>query len=365
MPKKIRRKLSNAVAGSKNFFLGIPRATRNFYKEIPHQVKSFKAWIFTFRGSLTILCIIGTILIPLITMDDYIITILISFLIFSIFAASWDLLAGFTGQVSFGHSVFFGVGAYVAAAFVKMAGLPWFFSMIIGAVVAVLVGLLVGIPCLRLKGPYLALGTMAFSLIMFNLFMSGELKDILGSTEGISGLPAMSEDLIITFFYILIIMIISFIILTIIIKSNIGTIFKAIRDDETAADASGINTTKYKLIAFMISGFFAGIAGSLFSMNSRAVNPSVFLALYSFYAIVMVALGGLATISGSVLGAFVYWVIFNELFKPLGMFGTVFLFFPTLISAIILIIMIRFAEQGILKPALEHLREFYDFLLGR
>lgn len=365
MPKKIRSKVSNTVSGTKNFFLGIPRATRNLYKEIPHQVKSFKEWIFTFRGSLTILCLIGTILVPLITMDDYIMTIFISFLIFSIFAVSWDLLAGYTGQVSFGHSVFFGVGAYVTAAFVKMAGLPWFFSMIIGAVAAILVGLIIGIPCLRLKGPYLALGTMAFSLIMFNLFMSGELKDILGSTEGISALPAMSEAHIVTFFFILIIMVISFIILTIIVKSNIGTIFKAIRDDETAADASGINTTKYKLIAFMISGFFAGIAGGLFALNSRAVNPSVFLALYSFYAIVMVALGGIATISGSVVGAFIYWVILTELFKPMGALGTIFLYFPTLISALILIIMIRFADQGILKPALEHLREFYDFLLGR
>jgi len=365
LPKKIRRVLYNSRESFKNFFLGVPKSTRNLYKEIPNQVKSFKEWIFTFRGSLTILCLIGTILVPLITQDDYIITILISFLIFSIFAASWDLLAGYTGQTSFGHSAFFGLAGYTAAFLVKMVGLHWIFSMIIGASVAVLFGLIVGIPCLRLKGPYLALGTQAFSLILFNLFMSGDLKDILGSTEGISGLPVMAEEHIIKFFYILIIMIISFVILTVIVKSNVGTVFKAIRDDELAADASGINTTKYKLLSFMISGFFAGIAGSLYALNMRAVNPSIFLVLYSFYAIIMVALGGIATISGAIVGAFIYCVVLSELFKPLGAMGTIFLYFPTLISAIILVIMIRFAEQGILKPALEHLREFYDFLLGR
>jgi branched-chain amino acid transport system permease protein len=365
MFKKVRRSFHNSARGAKNLICSIPKGTRNFYKEIPLQAKSFKEWVLTFRGSLTILCLIGTILVPIITQDDYIITIFISFLIFSIFGASWDLLAGYTGQTSFGHSAFFGIGAYIAAFFYKFGGVNWIFSMILGGIIAVLSGLIIGIPCLRLKGPYLALGTQAFSLILFYLFMSGELKDILGSTEGISGLTAFAPEHTLIFFYILVVMIISFVIMTLIVKSNTGTIFKAIRDDEPAADASGINTTKYKLLAFMISGFFAGIAGALFSLNSRAVNPSVFLALYSFYGILIAALGGIASISGSILGAFLFWVILKEIFKFMGAWGTVFLYFPDLISAIILVIMIRFAEHGLLKPFLDRLREFYDYILGR
>ncbi len=337
---------------TESFQKGIPK--KSMMNLLRDAINDLQNWLKTFRGGLTLFCMALLIVVPLVWRNDYVTGILITAMIFAIFAASWDLLAGITGQVSFGHSVFFGIAGYVTAALFKNLGLNWFLCIIIGALIAVLTGLIVGIPCLRLKGPYLALGTQAFALILFNLFMTGEL---LGGTEGISGLPAIVNKDIVKFFIIFGFMIGTFIILLLISKSNLGTILKSIRDDETGADAAGINTTRYKLIAFMISGFFAGIAGSLFALSNRSVNPSVYQPLYSFYAIIMASIGGISTISGSLIGAFLF-VLLAELFRPLGELSI-------LIFSIILIVVIRFAEHGLLHPALERIKEFYDKLMGR
>jgi len=271
-------------------------------------------------------------------------------MILSIFAASWDLLAGFAGQVSFGHAAFFGISGYFTAAFVDFAGVHWIIALFIGAGYAVLFSLLIGIPCLRLKGPYLALGTLAFSLILWNLFLTGTW---LGGTEGISGLPSIGN--IFTVFYIIAtFMVASLVIMRAIVDSRLGTILKSIRDDETCADASGINTTVYKLIAFMISGFFAGVAGALFVLHTRAVNPAVFQTLYSFYAIIMAAIGGMVTIYGSVIGAFLFTLL-SEFLRPLAAASL-------LIFASVLIIIIRFSEEGVMNPFLERVQDFWDMI---
>jgi len=163
-------------------------------------------------------------------------------------------------------------------------------------------------------------------------------------------------------------MCISILILTHLVKSKLGTIFRAIRDDETGTSASGINTTKYKILAFLISGFFAGIAGGLFALRFSGVNPGVFQPLYSFYAIIMVAVGGLATISGAALGAFIF-VFLGEILRllgdipeleALGGFAE-----PIFIFSVLLILIIRFAEHGLLKPMLERLQDLWDLVLGR
>jgi branched-chain amino acid transport system permease protein len=204
-----------------------------------------------------------------------------------------------------------------------------------------------------LKGPYLALGTLAFSLILFNLFSMGT---FLGGTEGISGLPRTAEPL--QFFFIILgFMITSLILMQVIARSKTGTVFKAIRDDETCADASGINTTKYKIAAFMISGFFAGIAGALFALNLTAVNPALFQPLYSFYAIIMASIGGIGTITGSLIGSFLF-VVLSELLRPLAAAAV-------LIFATVLIFIIRFLDEGVINPLLENLQELYDMIRGR
>jgi len=239
--------------------------------------------------------------------------------------------------------------------------------------------LIVGVPALRLKGPYLALGTLAMSLILYQLFLMGSLGILwekafpgteLFGTDGIGQVPPISQVPMVRYFIIFLLMCVTLLILTHIVKSNIGTIFKAIRDDETGAKTSGINTTKYKILAFVISGFFAGIAGSLFALRFSGVNPGAFQPLYSFYAIIIAAVGGIASISGSVLGAFVF-VFLGEMLRLLGdnpiITTSTFGGFvePIFIFSIILIIMIRFAEHGILKPGLERLQDLWDLVLGR
>ncbi len=325
----------------------------NFEIDLDSSLRRFRTWALSYRGTITLLSVLGLLLIPPISGSEYYAQVAITAMIFTVFAASWDLLAGFAGQVSFGHSAFFGVAGYVTAALVRFYEVHWVLALMTGASVAVLFSLLIGIPCLRLKGPYLALGTLAFSLILLNLFMMGT---ILGGTEGISGLP-VSQNLFMDFYLILAIMIVSLVVMRAIADSNLGTVMKAIRDDETCADASGINTTIYKLIAFMISGFFAGIAGSLFVLNATAVNPAVFQPLYSFYAIIMASIGGLATIYGSTIGSFLFVVLSESLRRLADM--------ALLVFATVLILVVRFADEGLMNPILERSQELWDKIRGR
>jgi len=336
----------------------------------------FRDWFNTFRGKVTIVCLIGLIMLPLGTQNPYIIGIFNTFFIYTIFAASWDFLAGYVGQVSFGHAIFLGVSGYMTAYIIKYFGWPWWGALLLGAIIAVLFGIIIGVPALRLKGPYLALGTLSMSLILYQLFLMGSLgtlwEDAFGTelfgTDGLSQVPPISTDIVVQYFAIFIIMCLSMLFLTHIVKSNIGTIFKAIRDDETGTSASGINTTRYKILAFLISGFFAGIAGGLYALRFSGVNPGVFQPLYSFYAIIMAAVGGIATLSGAALGAFIF-VFLGEILRLLGdvpqleVLGGIAE--PIFIFSILLILIIRFAEHGLLQPILERLQNLWDILLGR
>ncbi len=335
-----------------------------------------KDWIKTFRGKVTVLCLVGLILLPLGTQNTYIIGIFNTFMIYTIFAVSWDFLAGYVGQVSFGHAIFLGVSGYATSYIVKYFGWPWWGALLLGAVIAVMFGVIVGIPALRLKGPYLALGTLSMSLILYQLFLMGSLgilwEDTFGTelfgTDGLGQVPPISTSITIVYYAILIIMCLSVAFLTHLVKSNLGTIFKAIRDDETGTSASGINTTKYKILAFVISGFFAGIAGGLYALRFSGVNPGVFQPLYSFYAIIMVAIGGIATLSGAALGAFIF-VFLGEILRLLGDIPALEVLGgfaePIFVFSILLILIIRFAEHGVLSTLLEKLQTLWDIVLGR
>ena len=316
------------------------------------RLSRFRVWALSFRGGITLLCLVGLLLVPL-TGREYLARIVITAMILTIFAASWDLLAGFAGQVSFGHAAFFGISGYVTAAFVKFVGAPWFLAIFIGTGWAVVFSLLIGIPCLRLKGPYLALGTLAFALILYNLFLTGTW---LGGTEGISALPNIGS-VFVEFYIMAAFMVASLIIMRAIVDSRLGTILKAIRDDEVGADAAGINTTVYKLVAFMVSGLFAGISGGLFVLDITAVNPAVYQPLYSFYAIIMASIGGIATIYGSIVGSFLFTLL-SEFLRPLAAASL-------LIFATLLILIIRFSEEGVMNPFLEHVRDLWDKIRGR
>lgn len=340
----------------------------------------FKSWVKTFTGSLTLFCLLILFVLPFFSRNESFTHVFLRqfslAMIFSIFAASWDLLTGISGQISFGHAIFFGIAGYLCAYLIKYQNfaspIGISLAIVIGALGAVLFGLGIGVPCLRLKGPYLALGTLAMSLILLKLFLMGSLADWLFGSEGISALPSLSDDPVIEYFILFIFMIITFIILIQVSKSKFGTILKSIRDDEVGADASGINTTNYKIYAFMLSSLFAGLAGSFYALYIGAVNPTGnFGTVISFFAILMASLGGLSTISGAALGAFFFIFLEYGLIEIGGalqvQWGLVLDIglYKYAIFALILILVIRFAEHGILRPLLEHLKDLWDVLLGR
>jgi branched-chain amino acid transport system permease protein len=364
MLKKIRTLLHIYKESIKNFFPTFGKGTKNLIKDLPNQFYNFKKRVFSFKGGLTIICLIILIVFPFLPDIELYVSIFKLAMIMTIFAASWDLMAGFIGQVSFGHAIFFGIAGYTGGALIQNEGVPWFAAIFIGALVAVLFGLIIGIPSLRLRGPYLALGTQAFALIVFNLMLTEEII----SGGSLATNPYRTSSYINQYFILMAFMIISISIMFIIVKSKMGTIFQSIRDDEICADASGINTTKYKIIGFLISSFFAGIAGSLFMINIGSVSYANFQPLYSFYAIIMAAIGGLATITGAALGAFIFYIlreVFSELFTNVIAIEALKDYGPVLVFSLFLIVVIRFAERGIMKPAMERLKEIYDLLMGR
>ena len=265
------------------------------------------------RGEVLVLpsrTIVGLFLIvilglPLITQDPYLFRIVILTSLFAILAASWDLLSGFTGQLNFGHALFFGVGAYSSAILNTHVHIPPWGSVPLGAVVAVLAGLIIGIPCLRLKHTYLALTTLAFPIILLGIIFA--LPDLTGGELGMSGLVRFTNSLMGNYYLHVITMLVLCFTMWKITDSNIGIIFHAIREDELAVKASGINTTWYKLLAFCLSGFFAGISGGLYAHYMRIAGPSTLDVSMSFTIVIWAIFGGAATIYGPIAGVFILY----------------------------------------------------------
>ncbi len=278
------------------------------------------------------------LILPLVTNDPYLLRILILASIFAIFAASWDLLSGFTGQMNFGHALFFGVGAYGAAMLNSKAGIPPIASIPLGALAAVLAGLVVGIPCLRLRGTYLALTTLAFPIILMGIVFA--FPDLTGGELGISGLQRIVRSRVTNYYIIVIIMLVLVSIMWKITDSNIGIIFHAIREDEVAVRSSGINTTRYKLLAFCLSGFFAGLAGGLYAHFMRIAGPSTLEVSMSFQVVIWSVFGGVVTIWGPVGAVFILF--------PLLEFFRFWPEFRMLMFALIVLLILLFMPQGLL-----------------
>ena len=277
------------------------------------------------------------LVIPLLTSDPYLLRILILTCIFAIFAASWDFLSGFTGQVNFGHALFFGVGAYASGILNQSAHIPPYGSIPLGAMAAVMAGLIVGIPCLRLKGTYLALTTLAFPIILMGIVFA--LPDLTGGELGISGLQRIARSRVVNYYIVAVIMLVLCFIMWKITDSNIGIIFHAIREDELAVKTAGINTTRYKLLAFCLSGFFAGIAGGLYAHFMRIAGPSTLEVSLSFTVVIWSIFGGVATIWGPV-GAVFFLYPLLEFFR----------FWPEyrmLLFAIVILVFLLYMPEGL------------------
>jgi len=256
----------------------------------------------------------------------------------AILAMSWDMLSGYTGQISFGHSVFFGIGGYTAALAGKELGLLPYMTIPLAGILAMVVGLLIAFPALRLKGPYLSLLTLIAAVgmdkvvrllprIFPSVFGSGAEGAIINDFLAGKLIPIISRDPAITYWVSLAIMLAIAVVLVLIAKSRIGLAFEAIRDDEEAAEAAGLNIAKYKVLAFAISGFVGGISGSIYVHHLQSASPaSVFNLQVGLEAVVASVLGGMGTILGPIGGAYILVIARDILLRPVFEYRFLILF---------------------------------------
>lgn len=215
----------------------------------------------------------------------------------AIMAVSLNLVTGCAGQLSLGHAAFMGIGAYTAAILTSSYNVSFVFALIAGSVSAAFFGLIVGLPTLRLKGDYLAIATLGFGeIIRVSVLNMG----ITGGAFGLRGIPKETNLAVAVSAAILICLASKRL-----TKSRFGRALAAIREDEVAAEAMGVDTTRYKVLAFVIAASWAGVAGGLFAHWFRYLNPSSFSFMKSIEILSMVVLGGIGSLEGSVLGAFV------------------------------------------------------------
>ncbi|MCB9082171.1 MAG: branched-chain amino acid ABC transporter permease [Lewinellaceae bacterium] len=259
------------------------------------------------------LLLVGVMLLPLFV-KSYLLTMVELVAINIIVALGLNLLVGNTGQISLGHNGFVALGAYTLVLLLKIE-VPFPLALLAGGGIASLFGALLGLPSLRLEGPYLAIATLGFGLAVMVLIGRA---DFLGGRMGLS-VPrislkwtGLSYDR--ALYYLIIGLAIFFTIAThSLVKSRVGRAFQAIRDSDIAAAAIGIHLAKYKTLSFAISAFFAGIAGGLMALYLNFINPTLFSFVMSINFLAMIVLGGLGTITGSVLGAIVLTLLTLQL----------------------------------------------------
>jgi branched-chain amino acid transport system permease protein len=253
-------------------------------------------------------------------------------------AQSWNLISGLTGYVSFGHVAFFGTGTYVAAILITRAAWHWGPASVAGGVGAVVLALIIGWPCLRLKGPYFAIAMLGLSEVMRVLVSYFE--GLTGGGSGIS-LPTLYASTQIYYAMLLAACAVTAA-AYLIITSRFGLRLMTIREDEVAAEAMGIDTARYKLYAFLISAFVPGVVGGLFARDQGYIEPvAVFPLLITITMIVMTLFGGKGTIWGPVLGAASLFVVEELVWAR-------FLYLHQLLFGAIIVLVVLAMPRGVL-----------------
>ncbi len=280
--------------------------------------------------------------VPFIELNTYIMHILILVLMWSVIGQAWNVLGGYTGQVSFGHAAFFGVGAYTAGLLYQHVGISAWWGMPICVAVLIILSLIIGYICLRLRGAYFALATLALGEI-FRVAA----ENLVDFTKGNIGIMIQERTWVDKTWYYYIILLIAagtFLLIKILIESKLGYYFVAIREDQDAAESLGINTTLYKTISLCISGVLTGIAGSFYMNYMGYIDPGVAFPLYdiSITTVMVVMVGGAATYWGPVIGAIIM-VFLAEVIRSLPYIGAAHM----TIFGVILILIIMFLPNGI------------------
>jgi branched-chain amino acid transport system permease protein len=260
--------------------------------------------------------------------------LLVQFFIYAILALSWNFMAGFVGQYNLGFAAFFGCGV-LGSHLLWRLGLPIYLTAIIGGAAALALAVFIGLPTLRLKGMYFAIGTFALAealrIVIANVFP----RAVYSKGDVVSSFTYQSR-----YYLGLVILVFAFAAIYVLMQSRLGLALKAIRDDERAAQVSGVNTFKAKVIALLVSALLAGLAGALYAyyrMNFDSLSNQAFTSVWSFAPLIAVAIGGLGTFAGPVVGS-VFYVVLSEIFgRYLGkahfivlgaLFIVVLLYFP-------------------------------------
>ncbi|MCD6400066.1 branched-chain amino acid ABC transporter permease [candidate division WOR-3 bacterium] len=282
---------------------------------------------------------------------EYLLHILVIAGIYIILTLSLNLIVGYTGLPALGHAAFSCIGAYTSSLLALNMGVSPWIGLLIGAYLAALSGVVIGYPAVRLKGDYLALATFGMGVIVYSIA-----KNWVSLTRGPMGLPGIPGFSIFgiqlseIWSYLLLVLIfvaITIFVINRIVNSPFGRILRSIREDEIASEALGKNTTKYKLLVFIIGAFFAGIAGSLYAHYITFIDPSSFTVMESITILLMVIFGGMGSISGSIVGA-VALVVFPELLRFLGMPSSIAAPMRQMIYGLLLVVLMLKRPQGIM-----------------
>jgi branched-chain amino acid transport system permease protein len=281
--------------------------------------------------------VVFTALLPLLNPNDYVLHIFIMCCIYGVLSASWDIVSGYAGQLTFGHAGFFGLGAYISALASLRLGISSWWGLLLGGFVSAIAGFFVGLPSLRLRGPYLALSTLALSETIRIITINWD--NVTYGSRGLRGYPAfpyIPQTKTHYLYFALIMLIISSIALYLLARSHIGLAFRSVREDEALAEAHGLNVAFYKLLAFLVSSFFAGVAGSYYAHYLLLITPDLMRPLITAQIIAMTAIGGLGTITGPVVGAFII-EIGSEYLRRFGV-----IYHHILVGAAIVLVIIFF-----------------------
>lgn len=276
--------------------------------------------------------------------DPYYLRIIILLGINTIMVMGLNITTGVTGQLSMGHAGFMSLGAYTSAIFTLKLGAPFWLALLAGAAVAALFGFLIGLPALRLEGDYLAVVTIGFAEIVRVFFLNFEPG---GKAVGLSGIPQHTS-----FTLVLIITVVVVFLVHRLLKSRLGKAMYALRENEIAAEACGINTTHLKVLSFVLGAFLGGLGGALYAHYMYYISPQDFDFMRSIEMLNMVVLGGLGSIPGAILGTTILTIL-PEMLRVVAQYRMLFY------GALLVLLMI-FRPNGLLGDM-----RFYDLIKRR
>ena len=293
-----------------------------------------------------IAAIAALIALPLVFRSTYILGVATVALCYAIWAASWDFMSGLTGRENFGHALFIGVGAY-AFGFANVAfEFPPWVGLLIAPIAAVLFSLAIGVPTLRLSGPYFALAMLSGAVVMQKLAII--FASVTGGQDGLNGISPIFQSQRTSYYFTLALLVATVAVLKGLALSPMGTLLRAIRGDEATCQAAGINVNFYKVASLMISAAFAGLGGALYANYQLQVGPDLFEVALAINIIVMVYVGGMGSIWGAAGGA----MLLIGLTESLRTFSEYRLWVYTFL----LILILFFIPKGVVAPAWSALR---------